>query len=58
MELHVRKGAVNIIERLYIILVYVKLKYNTWYYYILLYITIFCSIIVLVVYKGRVLVGR
>ena len=29
MELYVRKGAVNVMERLDIILVHVKLKYNT-----------------------------
>ena len=29
MEIYVRKGAANVIERLDIILVYIKLKYNT-----------------------------
>ena len=29
IEIYVRKGAVNVIERLDIILVYIKLKYNT-----------------------------
>jgi len=29
IELYIRKGTVNIVERLDIILVYIKLKYNT-----------------------------
>ena len=29
MKIYVRKGAVNVIERLDIILVHIKLKYNT-----------------------------
>jgi hypothetical protein len=29
IELYVRKGAINVVERLDIILVYIKLKYNT-----------------------------
>ena len=29
MEIYVRKGAANVVERLDIILVHIKLKYNT-----------------------------
>ena len=43
MKLYIRKGTINIVERLDIILIYIKLKYNTLYYYILQYYSASCA---------------